>query len=102
MRATLDASLLLVKETLLKFQRSSDDCKNVIKQVIGIYLECIRLNRVINDTQSESTVDQVRSCLNHWVNETMGKKFGVSKSSWSSRQWSVAQAEAEIKVTLRQ
>ncbi len=103
MRRTLDASLYLVKETLLKFRTNTDSIKNLIGQVIEVYLECIRLNQGIDDSALEKvlhSVTQVCQLFNEWVVESMGTKFGISKSQWSGRHWLAFQAENEIKVTM--
>ena len=96
-RATLDASLSLVKEALLKSQRTTEDCRNLIKQVIGVYLESVRINQGPDDMESEKvshSAQVVYSSLNNWVVQTIGRSFGENKFS----RWSLPQAEVEIKV----
>lgn len=101
LRGILDASISLVKVTLQKSQKLIESSINLIKLAIGVYLECVRLNRDFDNVALEKishSIFQVHLALVQWVDETIGKKFGESKSYWSGSHWSITQVVFEIKV----
>ena len=101
LRGTLDASISLVKVILQKSPKASQTSINLIKSAVRVYFECVKLDRDFDNVALEKishSVFQVHNAFLQWVNETIGKKFGVSISYWSGSHWSITQAEFEVKV----
>ncbi len=75
----------------------NEESKKLIKQVAGVYLECVRLNHGIAEVTSEKilhSIHQIYLLLTAWVNDAIGKRFGETPYS----RWKLQKAEFEIKV----
>lgn len=98
MRATLDISVKLAKETFEYLCSTSEENKKIIKQIIGMYLECVRLNQGFDDAASEKIAHSIQhmcTFLKKWAAIAIGSRFGEYATIWR-----VARAEYEIKVTI--